>query len=309
MTTFPPDDRLTVTMPDGSGQAHCGLWWRTTPAYHQERVGVLGDYAATSAAAANDLLQQACERLAGEGCTLVVGPLDGSTWATYRFVVEAGEEPPFFLEPHNPPEYPQQFRAAGFETLACYTSTLIPDLRELAPLREETRAHLAAQGIVLRQVAAAEIADPQRFALLLRRVYPVVCAGFAHNLLYQPISEAAFCQRYLPLRPLLRPDFLWLAEHHGRVVGFLLALPDMARAQAGQPLDTVILKTLVVLPNYTGQGIGSLLCELCQYQAASQGYRRAIHALMPATSHSQHISRHAMRPLRRYALFARAPGG
>ena len=35
-----------------------------------------------------------------------VGPLDGSTWRRYRLVTERGVEPPFFMEPDNPDDWP-----------------------------------------------------------------------------------------------------------------------------------------------------------------------------------------------------------
>jgi GNAT superfamily N-acetyltransferase len=296
-----PDHRLTITAADG--HASCALWWRTVPAYKRERLGLIGEYTATSAAAAHELLRLACARLADEGCTLAVGPLDGSTWARYRFVVEPGDEPPFFLEPRNPPDYPWQFCAAGFDTLASYTSALVPDLAQLPPFEYEVLKKLAARGITLRQVTPDDTSDAQQFRGLLRQVYPVVCAAFANNLLYQPISEAAFCTHYLPLQQVVWPELLWLAEHEKRVVGFLLALPDTERLHAGHPLDTIILKTLAVLPEYTQQGIGSLLCNLCQRYAAGQGFRRAIYALMHTSSHSQQISHQYAHPIRRYALF------
>jgi GNAT superfamily N-acetyltransferase len=299
-----------VTAPDNTGSAHCALWWNETPAYEHEHVGLIGDYTATNAAAAHELLHLACAWLAAEGCSLAVGPLDGSTWGRYRLVVEAGDEPPFFMEPHNPPAYPHQFRAAGFAPLACYTSSLVPDLAQIPPLGDgaQIRSRLMAQGIRLRQVTPAEIADTCRFCDLLCQVYPVVCAAFANNVFFQPITVETFCANYLPLRPMLRPDLLWLAEHAGRVVGFLLALPDVAQAQAGRPVDTVILKTLAVLPAYTRRGIGALLCDLCQRHAAAQGFRRAIHALMPATTHSHRISQAYTHVMRRYVLFGRTLG-
>jgi GNAT superfamily N-acetyltransferase len=303
MTIFPPDDRLSVAAPDGSGTAQCALWWRTPPSYRQERVGLIGAYRATSAGASDLLLQQACTRLARVGCTLAIGPLDGSTWDHYRFVVETSDTPPFFMEPQNPREYPQQFQAAGFAPLALYSSALMPDLTQLAPIQEseQKQERLMARGIRVRQVSPADITDPQRFDALLQRVYPVVCTAFKHNLLYQPISAADFCAHYRPLQPALHPDLLWLAEHDGTLIGFLLALPDHART----PIDTVLLKTLAVLPAYTGQGIGTLLCNLCQHHAAAQGLRRAIYALRQTGNSSERINASVLQVIRHYALFGR----
>src|SRR5215469_11915876 len=108
--------------------ARCSLWWQGTPPHDGHRLGYVGHYAATDSAAARDLLGLACERLAEQGCTLAVGPMDGNTWQRYRFVTERGSEPPFFLEPDNPDDWPRQWTDFGFTPLAQYYSAVNPDL-------------------------------------------------------------------------------------------------------------------------------------------------------------------------------------
>ena len=49
-----------------------------------------------------------------------------------------------------------------------------------------------------------------------------------------------------------------------------------------------------------------VLVGMVQRKAYELGYRRAIHALMHERNVSQNISRRYARPIRRYALFARA---
>ena len=98
------DARVDAKAAEGSGEAL--LWWRNVPRLPGEALGVIGGFQAKSTAAATDVLARACDALRAERCTLAVGPMDGNTWRRYRFVTEVGTEPPFLLEPTNPPEWP-----------------------------------------------------------------------------------------------------------------------------------------------------------------------------------------------------------
>src|SRR4051794_37323403 len=68
----------------GAVTGRCSLWWQDVPALPGQRVGLIGHYAVAGAEAAASILTHACERLAAEGCTSAVGPLDGTTWNRYR---------------------------------------------------------------------------------------------------------------------------------------------------------------------------------------------------------------------------------
>jgi GNAT superfamily N-acetyltransferase len=147
--------------------------------------------------------------------------------------------------------------------------------------------------------------DPADLEGELRRVYPVVAAGFAHSLLGSPIDAAAFVAQYRPLTTMLEPGLVQIAEDEDRrAVGFLLVLPDWLQAQRGKLIDTAIVKTIAVLPEYTQRGLGILLGARSQAAGRALGYRRAIHALM----HEENVSRRLStsyhgRIIRRYTLF------
>jgi GNAT superfamily N-acetyltransferase len=91
-------------------------------------------------------------------------------------------------------------------------------------------------------------------------------------------------------------------------VGFIFAVPDLKQAERGRPIDTVIVKTLAVLPERANAGLGSLLLATCQCTASRLGYARAIHALMHEQNISRSLSRRYAQPMRHYALFGRALG-
>lgn len=296
MTLTDPEPEIVRT--DGGS---CALWWRgQIPSLPGERLGVIGRYACEHDPA--DLLERACARLRAEGCTRAVGPMDGNTWRTYRFVTDdPSGEPPFFLEPANPPEYPLQWRDAGFTPLATYRSTVADDLTVADPRAPRIAARMEAAGVTLRPV------DLTRAEEDLDAIYALSLVSFARNVLYTPLERDAFLAQYRRLLPAVDPALTVLAHAPGgALVGFCFALPDLAQAQRGEPVRTMIVKTAAVRPGRAWAGLGVHLLERCQAVARERGYTRAIHALMEDGNTSRTISEaHGARTLRRYTLFAK----
>jgi len=279
--------------------ARCSCWWQRTPELPGERVGVVGHFAASEAGAGMALLADACDILRDAGCTVAVGPMDGNTWRRYRLVTERGAEPPFFLEPDNPDDWPDDWRQAGFEPIAGYTSALNEDLSRDDPRIARARARLSDSGVTFRSL---DIKNPDAD---LRRMFALSVESFAHNFLYTPIDEAEFMEQNRAVLPFVQPDLVILAEHSGELAGFLFAIPDALQARRGRAIDTIIVKTVAVGEGRARAGLGSVLVATAQATARELGFTRAIHALMHEQNVSQNISRRYARPIRRYHLFAR----
>jgi GNAT superfamily N-acetyltransferase len=300
VTRQAPDFSCLVEGAAGEAVARCSLWSRHTPAYPQHTICYIGHYAATDAEAAQALLAFACERLAAEGCTLAVGPLDGNTWQRYRLLTERGSEPLFFLELDNPDEWPAHWTTAGFESLASYYSALNAQPGERDPRVAEIGRRIAAEGFVLRTL------DPARFEEELRAVHALSLESFQQNFLYTPITSAEFLAQYRAIQPVLRPELALLLEQEGRLLGFLFGVPDMLEARRGEPIRTAIAKTLAVHPSQSGKGLGTFLMGRFHEIAAELGYQRVIHALMSEDNRSRKISRHTAQTIRRYTLYSRS---
>ena len=299
MKPAPPPPELAAHAPDAhwtlDAETRCSLWWNRTPSLDGHQVGVIGHYAAKDARAARRLLDHACRELAARGCGLAVGPMDGNTWRSYRLVTERGSAPPFFLEPWHPADWPAHFEAAGFEPRARYHSTLNQNLEQRDPREEEIAERLAAGGVRIRPL------DPTRLEDDLGRIYAVTTESFAWNFLYTRLDEAEFRASFAPLRPLVRPELVLLAEQDARLLGYVFALPDALR----KPCDTIVVKTLAAVPGRAWAGLGRLLLARIHQSAHAAGYRRAIHALMHDSNASTVLSGRTARLLRRYALFSR----
>jgi GNAT superfamily N-acetyltransferase len=287
-------------------QAHCSLWWSNTPHVPGHRVGVIGHYAACDVDAATYLLQLACGELARQGCTLAVGPMDGNTNGRYRLLTERGTEPPFFLEPDNPDDWPDHFTRSGFAALANYYSALQvgldqQDLRVRAGTGHSPYAErFAVEGVVIRNLDAAHFEDE------LRHIYRVVVASFHNNFLASPISEKDFLDQNRYLQPYVCPELVLLAEREGEPIGFIFAIPDWLQAQRGAVIDTIVVKTLAVHSDYVNKGLGTLLSGRIRAIAHDLGYKRAIHALMYERNISRRISQaNEGQIIRRYTLYAK----
>ncbi len=295
-----PDAHWAATDEEGEVRARCSLWWRDVPDLPGERPGLIGQYEAESFEAGGELLDHACDELAARGCTTAVGPVNGDIWRGYRFVVDRGEEPPFALEPDNPDMWVKQFREAGFDELASYHSAAVRDLEPPIPRLDRLSARLAARGIRLRH------ADVSRWEEELRRLHPLIMEAFKEHLLFSPIGADELVRLYAPVQPMLRPEFVTIAEAGDRPVGFLFGLPDRLQAEWGG-MDTAILHVAAVAPEYERTGLGMYMGQRAQEEARRQGFGGLIYALMRDGDASARLSNRyrELTVIRSYAVFAR----
>ncbi|MFB2920836.1 GNAT family N-acetyltransferase [Aerosakkonema funiforme] len=293
------DANLVLIRNDNDIVGRCSLWWKNTPPYPNHHLGLIGHYTVEDAAAADRILQHACEQLAAFGCTMVVAPVDGNTWQSYRLLTERGEQPTFFLEPDHPDDWHCHFLDRGFTTLAHYTSALNTNLSYVEPRLKKVAARLEDAGVQIRSLNLQRIEDE------LHRIYTVAIASFQGNFLYTHLKEDEFTAQYLPLLRYLKSELILIAEHDGNPVGFLFAIPDWLQAQRGENINTIIIKTVAILPKRIYAGLGNLLVAKCQAIAHQLGYSRAIHALMHDANPSRNLSRRYAQTIRGYTLFAK----
>jgi len=281
------------------GNARCSLWWDVVPKMENEKPGVIGHFHAESVEAGTYILEQAVNRLRDKGCTLAVGPMDGNTWRRYRVLTDRGGEPAFFMEPDNPDFWPAIFEAAKFSSLATYSSSLVTDLSRRDPRADRVLERLQREGVQIRPL------DPNQFEDDLRRIFQVSIISFTHNYLYTEVSEEAFLAQYLPYKDRIRPELILLAEHDGDPVGYIFAIPDYAEALRGEPIRTVIGKTLAILPGRRYGGLGLVLVGMLHDQALALGYTRLIHALQHEANRVQNMSGFFGKVMRQYTLYLR----
>lgn len=291
-------DETWVAHGGGGERGRAGLWWRAVTSLPGERLGCIGSFDAKDEEAARLLLEAAGGRLKEMGCSRAIGPMDGNTWRRHRFVVDAGERPPFFLEPSNPPECPGWWERAGFSVLSRYSSSRL-DLTEESSGMERLERRLEERGVRLREL------DVARFEDELRAIHRLSLEAFANNFLYTPLDEDEFVGTYGKVRELVRPGFVWLAEDDRDLAGFVFGVPDVLAVGRGEAPDFIV-KTLAVKPGRRTAGLGSLLVDRVQRSAREAGFSHAIHALQHESNTSLRITgRFGGSVMRRYALYSK----
>ncbi len=294
-----PDQHWVVTEGSEKVVGRCSLWWNDAPPHSGHQIGVIGHYGAADQRAARKLLGHACRQLKDKGCTLSIGPMDGNTWRSYRLVSERGSRPRFFMEPDNPDDWPRHFLNSGFGEIVRYSSTLSTDLSYYDPRLPRVDSHVRNRGIRVRTV------DREQFEDELRRVYYVTLRSFRKNPFFTELDIDTFLHEYGKIRPYLHEKLAFIAERDGEPIGYLFAVPDKLQAESGRAVDTVIIKTVAVLPGRASAGLGIMLAARVYENARMLGYSKAVHALMREGSTSQNSSSHYTRPFRRYSLYAK----
>lgn len=278
--------------------ARTSLWWRRTPVMDGRQIGTIGDFTADDEETAILLLGSAVDILKKEGCEIAVGPMNGNTWRSHRFVIESSGRGPFLLEPRNLAEYPEWWRRAGFSILSRYSSSLMT-LDGTATISPALQERLERSGVRVRSL------DPLRYDDELRLIFAISLKSFANNFLYTPLEETSFMDAYRKVRDRVDPDLVRIAERDGTACGFVFGIPDFEALARGEK-PALIVKTLAVDPSARCAGLGSLLVDELHRIGREKGYGEAIHALQHETNTSLKITgRHHGEVLRRYALFSK----
>jgi len=331
---FADSQRVLLAMDDGRLLARAVA--RRSPSLCDEAglpYGMIGFFEAVDGPAGREaaaaLLAEGVRWLRETGAGTIIGPMDGDTWHRYRLNIgpispigpigslSPTGEPPFLLEPYNPPCYPALWEAAGFRVLETYASTWVDTAAVARRLEPRHREALAA-GYRLRPFAGLRFEDE------LAAIYQLSTQVFAGNFLYTEISEDDFIDLYAGSRALIDPGLIWFAvSPQGEDVGFLFAYPDLFRAVAamrgrrdlaarlrflwhrrgaGKPA-AVNVKTLGVLPAHRRSGVGAALMYRVHVEALERGLLRANHCLFRAGNPSGGMAGEEAKPLRTYHLY------
>jgi GNAT superfamily N-acetyltransferase len=292
------DGRVLLRNVAGDEVAGVSVWWREVPQPAGKWLGAIGGFSAGNFADAKAVLEAAEGILRENGCDLAVGPMNGNTWRSYRFVAETNGRPAFLLEPRNPAEYAGWWAEAGFGELSRYSSSLMT-LDGTEAVSAALGKRLERSGIVVRGLDAA------RYENELRLIHALSLKSFVNNFLYTPLEEEAFLASYLKVRAHVDPELVRIAERDGVPCGFVFGIPDLEAAMQGEK-PALIVKTLAVDPASRSAGLGSLLVDELHRIARGKGYVEAIHALQHENNTSLKITgRHEGAVFRRYVLFSK----
>lgn len=160
------------------------------------------------------------------GMTRLRGPMNPSINDECGLLVEGFHSPPVLMMTYNPPWYPKLLEESGFyrvkDLLAFDISVAEAPEARLRRLREGVvRRH---PDLSLRPVTRQSLATD------VPGIKQVYNSAWEKNWGAVPLTESEIDFMIQRLQPLLVEGLVWLAEHQGTAVGFLLALPDFNEA-------------------------------------------------------------------------------
>ena len=196
---------------------------------HGDRLGFFGFFeCGDDQEAAVHLFDAANGWLRARGLTTMRGPMNPSTNHDCGLLVDGFEEHPLFLTAWNPPYYEGLVRSVGFapaKDLLGYWLPygqagfqLNPKLVSLAE-RAQRRANLRFRDL-----------EPSRFWAEVEIVWHVYNSAWEHNWGFVPMTRDEFMHMARSLKPLLIPQFAFVAEVDGAPAGFMLCVPDYNEA-------------------------------------------------------------------------------
>jgi GNAT superfamily N-acetyltransferase len=263
--------------------------------YQHETCGLLAFFECENdPQAAELLLDAACAQLRNWGCRWAIGPMDGSTWHSYR-LRRPGGKPAFFMDVEHPDYYYNLFAAAGFDSVGEYKTTRITSDCFAFARVGRCESILAKRGVTVRPVTSATFTED------LQKIYDISVASFRNNFLYSDIDSTAFAALYSKIEALIDDCFVLIAEAtDGRPLGFIFTVPNLYRSD-----KSWVIKTVAVVPDAGGRGIGSYLVERVHQAAHEQGVSELFHALMHCDNVSTRIGGESELHAQ-YTLFGRA---
>ncbi|MDQ6762866.1 MAG: hypothetical protein M3015_09605 [Bacteroidota bacterium] len=97
--------------------------------YHGKKAACVGNFeAVNNRQIAGALLQHISAEAKKTGAFFLIGPMNGSTWNSYRFSLHHNN-PPFFMEPVHHLYYNHQFLENRFDIIGKYFSSIETDLK------------------------------------------------------------------------------------------------------------------------------------------------------------------------------------
>lgn len=220
------------------------------------------------------------ELAASSGINRIIGPVNGSTWESYRFT-EPSSLPLFPGEPMHPAYYLKIWEENKYKVHAKFYSFIDQEAEtnedELKLLKEK----FSKEGITFRSINMMDFENE------LDKLYSFCLLAFKNNYLYSPISKERFKEKYVAIRPLIDPRFLLFAENHLKeLVGFIFCFPNINNPEKKE----LIVKTFARFPDVQYKGMGLLLAFHFMKNATLYGYNSIIHAFVHENNQSKNVS-------------------
>jgi GNAT superfamily N-acetyltransferase len=252
------------------------------------------------------------------GCTHARGPLNYSIHDTAALLVDGFETPPVVDTTWNPAYYGGLWDGYGWKGVQDMLALAGP-LEYMGPKRAKRFAErVKRRGIDIRPI------DESRFDEEVEAARQVYNGAWDANWGHIPIGRELFLHKAREFKTIYDPDIVRLAEADGKIVGLLMALPDLnpaIRRSRGRLLPfgwwrlirskrtTRRLRTVVlgVIPGYRKRGIeAALLIGAYEAHAGRYTWHEASWVLADNDAILNELPLYKVEPYKRWRMYEKA---
>ena len=181
-------------------------------ALHQANVGCFGLFESIADRdVADALFGAAAIWLRRKGRTEIMGPIDYSINYVCGLLIEGFQFPPTILTAHNPPYYRELIESCGFTKAKDWYAWWFAD-----PSKAVTQLRRLATRVQKRWSVAIRPANLRDLRGESRRLREIFNQAWAKNWGFVPFTEAEMDFMTKELKPLIVPEFAWVAESRQR---------------------------------------------------------------------------------------------
>lgn len=243
----------------------------------------------------NALLSASEEWLKTLEVTAIFGPMNGSSWSSFRFNTVASK-PLFATEPYQPLYYVQQWEQYGFSHDAKYESHLVP--KEISrPMKMlKLKAFALLKGVHFSTWPKGLIKDEQK----LKDMHAFFHECFQDNELYRPITFDKYKEITLKLEKIIDFEHSYImSDKKGKPASVLISYRDVYHEmyKNGQLKDkahdthTLYMKTICTAKVWRGKHLSRVLVNFGFVEALRNGYQEVVFGTMMTENKSAQYSK------------------
>ncbi len=249
-----------------------------------------------------------------EGAEIVVGPINFSTFGSYRIRVNGTPFDDVFIgEPFSPPYYDEILQQLGFSCSESYSTIVVKEDPKLLPYFEALR-----ESLLLEDVTIASL-PPIEWKKSAQEFYELTVDIFRDNPGYSQISFDDFLRQVVdPLSRIMCPYTSIVASRtSGEKVGYVVSMPNYGSLRlpsSSLSFDEhypklhkkmLVGKTVGVMPEFRGRKLQFLMTADVGVRALKGGYYSEIAmALMRDGNHSAKTKPPFTSDVRQYRLYS-----
>lgn len=224
----------------------------------------------------------------GLGISIIKGPVNGSIWHQYRCIKETDGSPFFKSELASMPYYYNILSSVKPSLEVQYYSAYREKFDATMQVIQTGYEKFTSLGFAIKEVNSTTAEDLQVIAALSKTI-------FRNNWGYTELTGKEFLQLYSSEKLDAHLNKLYLLYKDKDIVGYCSTVKE--------DNNTIICKTICVLPQYQGLGLGNALAFKVHFDAKKEGIGKIIYALIREGNQVKNFPKDDAVIFRRYAAF------